>query len=89
MATLRESVANRVSAEISPPKSCWQPAQVVPTMLRERTVMPQHGPTTRAITKPGGASNVVKIGIVWARAGSMRGRLARALRAVGWDKVAP
>jgi hypothetical protein len=33
--------------------------------LRDRTVMPQHGPTTRSIAVPGGASNVVRIGIWW------------------------
>jgi hypothetical protein len=32
-------------------------------MLRERTVMPQHGPITRAISVSGGGSNVVMIGI--------------------------
>jgi len=36
----------------------------VPITLRERTVMPQHGPSTRSITKPGGASKVVSIGIL-------------------------
>ena len=32
MASFRESVANVVSAEISPPKICWHPAHAVPTM---------------------------------------------------------
>jgi hypothetical protein len=62
---LRDSVASVVSAEISPPKICWQPAHAVPTTLRERTVIPQHGPTTASIVMPGGASNVVKIGMRW------------------------
>src|SRR6478672_3832832 len=64
MAWVRESVASVVRAAISPPKICWHPAHAVPTMLRDRTVIPQQGPTTCAISEPGGASNVVRIGIL-------------------------
>jgi hypothetical protein len=63
IAWLRDSVASVVSAEISPPNTCWQPAQAVPITLRERTVMPQHGPSTSSIRIPGGASNVVRMGM--------------------------
>src|SRR5215467_8659295 len=72
IASLRESSASCVSAEISPPKICWQPAQAVPTMLRERTVMPQQGPRTSDTWLPGGASNVVRIGILCGEAGMAR-----------------
>jgi hypothetical protein len=61
IASLRESVASWVSAVISPPATVWQPAHAWPTTERERTVIPQHGPSTASISDPGGGNRVVAI----------------------------
>ncbi len=62
IAWLRASLASSVSAVISPPKKVWQPAQAVPTTLRDRTVMPQQAPITLSTAYPGGGSMVVMMG---------------------------
>jgi hypothetical protein len=55
-----------------PPTRICRPATKFPTSERERTVMPQQGPSTLWMSLPGGGSKVVRMGIWWT--GSVMGK---------------
>src|SRR6266567_5001271 len=42
-----------------PPKSCWMPAPIAPTTLRDRTTMPRTRPRLRTIREPSTVNAVV------------------------------
>ncbi|MNC39860.1 hypothetical protein D3C76_1858690 [compost metagenome] len=44
-----------------PPKIVWRPPSKLPTIERERTVMPRTTPRLRAMRKPGSSKAVVTI----------------------------